>query len=104
MPKLSELALYNRFPWAVPLKPAIDPDEGFYDVQPWQFPEPVLELIEQMFTEVDNFFKSTNLPFELTIFEIKEVFGYLDISSLTPHAEVTAIFLKYRELSKEFFQ
>lgn len=103
MPKLSELSLYNRFTWAVPLKPSIDPSEGFYDVQPWQFPEPVLELIEQMFSEVEGFFRSKNLPLEVVIYEIKEVFGRMDISSLTPHSEVTAIFRKYSDLSKEYF-
>ncbi|WP_079912991.1 hypothetical protein [Paenibacillus sp. 32352] len=104
MPKLSEITLYNRFPWSVPLIPDIDPNEGFYDVQPWQFPEPVLELIEQMFTEVENFFASKNLPLEVAIYEVKEIFGRLDISSFTPHSEVTAIFRKYTELSKQYFE
>lgn len=103
MPKLSELVLYNRFKWAIPVIPAIDLNAGFYDVKPWDFPQPVLKLIEQMFTEIEGFFLARNLPVEVTIFEIKEVFGYLDISSLSQHAEVSNIFRKYRELSKEYF-
>ncbi|WP_419885678.1 hypothetical protein [Paenibacillus sp. B-A-8] len=103
MPKLSELSLYNRFTWSVPLQPSIDPSVGFYDIQPWQFPEPALELIEQMFSEIEEFFRSKNLPLEVVILEIKEVFGRIDISSLTPHSEVIAIFRKYSDLSTEYF-
>lgn len=102
MSKLSELALYNRFPWAVPVVPDVS-EPFFAQTTPWNFPEPVLELIEQMFIEVEAFFKSRNLPVEVTIFEIKEFFDHLDISSFTHHHEVSAIFRKYIELSKEYF-
>ncbi|RUS44620.1 hypothetical protein [Cohnella sp. AR92] len=102
MPKLSELSLYNAHPWAVPVVPDVA-DPYFAQLIPWQFAEQVLELIEQMFNEVEDFFKSRSLHIEVTIFEIKEVFGHLDISSITPHSEVTAIFHKYSELSKEYF-
>ncbi|MFC5528404.1 hypothetical protein [Cohnella yongneupensis] len=103
MPKLSEMHLYNQHPWAAPVVPEIDPNEGFYQVQPWQFPDTVLELIKQMFTEVEEFFQARNSPVEACIYEIKEVFGSLDISSFTPHPEVSAIFHKYTELSKDYF-
>jgi hypothetical protein len=104
MAKLSEMRLYNLHPWAVPVVPEIDPNEGFYDVQPWQFPDPVLELVKQMFIEVEDFFNSRSQPVEVTIYEIKEVFGSLDISSFTPHPEVSTIFRKYTELSKGYFE
>ncbi|GMK39037.1 hypothetical protein PCCS19_20910 [Paenibacillus sp. CCS19] len=103
MPKLNEILLYHRHPWTVPVVPEIDPDEGFYDVQPWQFPEPVLQLLDQMFTEVEDFFTSNNLPFEVAIYEVKEVYGQLEVSSFTPHPEVSDIFIKYSELSRTLF-
>ncbi|GIO38817.1 hypothetical protein J41TS12_36780 [Paenibacillus antibioticophila] len=103
MVKPSEMRLYNQHLWAAPVIPEIDPNEGFYQVQPWQFSDPILELIEQMFIEVEDFFNSRNLPVEVTIYEIKEVFGYLDISSFTPHPEISAIFRRYSELSRKYF-
>jgi hypothetical protein len=100
--KLSEIRLYNDHPWAVPIVPDVS-EPYFAQTVPWGFPEPVLELIKQMFIEVEEFFESRNLPLEVAIYEIKEVFGRLDISSLTPHSEVTSIFCKYTELSREYF-
>ncbi|MEK4449392.1 MULTISPECIES: hypothetical protein [Paenibacillus] len=102
MPKLSEIRLYTDHPWAVPVVPDVF-EPYFAQTIPWQFPEPVLELIEQMFIEVEEYFNSNRLPIEGVIYEIKEVFGRLDISSFTPHSEVTAIFRKYSDLSKEYF-
>ncbi|MFC7680328.1 hypothetical protein [Paenibacillus sp. GCM10028914] len=88
MPKLSETRLYNDHPWAVPVVPDVS-EPYFAQTMPWQIPEPVLELIEQMFIEVEEYFNSSRLPIEGVIYEIKEVFGQLDISSFTPHSEVT---------------
>jgi hypothetical protein len=102
LPKLSEIRLYNDHPWAAPIVPDVS-EPYFAQPIPWQFPDPVLELIEQMFTEVEEFFKSRKLPIEVAIYEIKEVFGRLDVSSFTPHSEVTAIIRTYMELSKEYF-
>ncbi|OMF88757.1 hypothetical protein [Paenibacillus sp. FSL R7-0337] len=77
MTKLSELNIYNAHPWAVPVVPDVT-DPYFAQPMPWQFTEPLLELIKQMFTEVENFFKSRNLPVEIAIYEVKDV---LDVST-----------------------
>lgn len=101
--RLNEMVLYQRYPWAVPVVPAIDPNEGFYDVKPWDFPPPVIELISQMLKEIEEFFSSNNIPLEVAIFEIKNVFDCLQIEAFSPHREVSLIFEKYKQLSKELF-
>ncbi|MEK5440084.1 MULTISPECIES: hypothetical protein [Paenibacillus] len=103
MHKLSEIRLYNDFPWAAPVVPDVS-EPYFAKPIPWQFPDLLIELIGKMFTEIEEFFNSSDLPIEVAIYEIKEVFGRLEISSFSPYPEVSAIFRKYTELSKGYFE
>ncbi|CAM3470233.1 MULTISPECIES: hypothetical protein [Paenibacillus] len=104
MAKLSELSLYARFKWAVPVVPTVKKDEGFFsDPKPWDFEEPVLGLIEQMFVEIEEFFSSKNMPVEMAIYEIREVFDRLHVEMYSPHQEVYMIVEKYKKLSENLF-
>ncbi|GIO35721.1 hypothetical protein J41TS12_05820 [Paenibacillus antibioticophila] len=100
MPSRSELSLYNKYPWAIPVVPDV-PEPFFAQPKPWDFSEPVLKLIEEMFEEIEEFFKLKNLPVEVTIYEIRNVFGYLHVEALSSQREVYSFLEKYKKLSKD---
>ncbi|WP_080833702.1 hypothetical protein [Cohnella massiliensis] len=108
MTVLTEADLHDRFPWSKPVVPALsdqDKADGYFcDPQPWDFAEPVLKLIEQMFLEIESYFANRNEPVEIAIYGMQELFGELQVEMYCPHADVYAIVRRYTRLSRDLFQ
>ncbi|MEK5165857.1 hypothetical protein NYE69_26405 [Paenibacillus sp. FSL R5-0527] len=104
MSSISESDLHTRFPWSKPVSPLLtdhEKSEGYFcDPIPWNFDEPVLRLIEQMFTEIEAYFFKKNQPVEIAIYGMHELFGELQVEMYSPHPEVYRIVKKYQRLSR----
>jgi len=72
----------------------------FYEPKPWEFNQQQLELIEKMFLEIEEFFKSKNMDIKVAIYEIREVFGVIRVDMMSESIEISAIVHKYEEMSK----
>lgn len=93
--------LFEQFPW-------IKPDES--DRQsPWtlfgfEIDDGWFSLLQGLFIEIKELYKSRGLPVNLKIGQIKEKFGelmvYFDFETEDLYEEVLALALKYRQLSK----
>jgi hypothetical protein len=104
---ITEADLHNRFPWSKPVVPSLTDKEKlegyFTDPMPWNFDEPVLRLIEQMFTEIEAYFTKKNQPVEIAIYGMHELFGELQVEIYSPHPKVYRIVKKYQRLSRDLF-
>lgn len=107
MTVLTEADLHDRFPWSKPVVPSLTEQEKlegyFTDPMPWNFDEPVMRLLEQMFTEIEEYFAGKGMPVELAIYQIIELFGELQIEMYSPHPDVYGIVQKYTRLSRDLF-
>jgi hypothetical protein len=101
---LTEELIYQKYPWANPVQPDVNAEEGYFcDNKPWEFNQGVLTLIDSMLGEIEQWFTSKNMPIEITIYEIVNVFDRLEVRVFCGYEQVHTILKKYEQLSEEFF-
>jgi hypothetical protein len=103
MIKLSEMSLYEKFPWSKPIIPDIDPELGFYGLAPWEFKEAQLGIIEKMFIEIEDWFTSRSVPVDIAIYEIKMVFDHFEVEFFSNTPEIRLIVERYKQFFEEGF-
>lgn len=103
MDKLTQDEILKKFPWAeeLDIEKEMRTEEGyFYKIPEWQFSDIMMQMIHDMLQEMSDFYKSLNKYPEVTIYEIKDLLGYLKVDLLTGYEEIYAIRNKYEKLSE----
>lgn len=100
---ITQEEIIEKFPWALELNLAeeMNNEEGyFYDLPKWQFGNGRMKLIHEMFQDMSNYFETINKNPEVTIYEVKDVFGFLRVELLSQHQNIYAIKEQYEKLSE----
>ncbi|MCC0567208.1 hypothetical protein [Brevibacillus borstelensis] len=101
--RITQDEIIKKFPWAAELNLAeeMNNEEGyFYDLPKWQFGNGRMKLIHDMFQVMSNYFESINKTPEVTVYEVKDVFGFLRVELISPHQNIYAIKEQYEKLSE----
>lgn len=105
MAKLSREVLIKRFPWAAEVVPEVDEGEGyFYDLDPWDFSQEQFKLLEQMFEEIDNWFKQRDLPVDVVVYRVANVLDSIHVELFSNVSEVHTIVKKYKQFSRDLIE
>ncbi|WP_019120880.1 hypothetical protein [Brevibacillus massiliensis] len=101
--RITQEEIIEKFPWAAELNLAeeMNNEEGyFYDLLKWQFGNGRMKLINDMFQDMSNYFKSINKNPDVTVYEVKDVGGFLRVELLSENQNIYAIKERYEKLSE----
>lgn len=101
--RITQEEIIEKFPWAAELNLAeeMNKEEGyFYDLPKWQFGKGRMKLIHDMFRDMSNYFESIKINPEVTVYEVKDVFGFLRVDLFSSYQSIYSIKEQYEMLSE----
>ncbi|UIO41995.1 hypothetical protein LOY85_24885 [Brevibacillus brevis] len=99
---ITQEEIVDKFHWSAELNLAEEMNEEgyFYDLSKWQFGNGRMKLIHDMLLEMSNFFESIDKNPGVTIYEVKDVFGFLRVDLFSTHQNIYSIKEHYEKLSE----
>ncbi|WP_289137719.1 hypothetical protein [uncultured Brevibacillus sp.] len=101
--RITKEEIIENFPWAAELDLAEEmnnEEEYFYDLSRWRFGNGRMKLIHDMLQEMSNYFESIDKNPGVTVYEVKDVFGYLRVDLFSAHQNIYSIKEHYEKLSE----
>jgi hypothetical protein len=102
MDKISELIIIERYKWAKP-QPLFENADSKKEIEvsmQWNLSQKQLHLVKCLFAELEDWFVNRNIPIDVTIYHVGELFDRLHIDFSSNTREVFLIMDKYKQFSE----
>jgi hypothetical protein len=102
MDKISEIIIVERYKWAKP-QPLFEKTDSKKEIDAsmqWNLNQKQLHLVKSLFAELEEWFVSRNIPIDVTIYHVGELFDRLHIDFSSNTREVFLIIDKYKQFSE----